>query len=274
MYSYNLRLIFRKVLELELRVRSLVLLLLLASCFAGAQSKLSPDELIAKHLGSIGTAETRAKEKAIAVFGVSMFDGLTTADDHFGHFEGSAKLVSQGELFQYLSDFNSPLYDGELIAWNGKESKIATRGQNRVSYLATFFNRHPYFIRDGLFGGTLNKGWALENTSSHNPKIRFDGLKKYNGRQLLQLTYDPFKSEGALYAKIYFEPDTFRHVATVYLMDEIPRVEERFSEFKTVNGLTIPQKWDIYLTDVDSAAILRWKIQLSEIRVLDSLPTN
>ncbi len=57
-------------------------------------------------------------------------------------------------------------------------------------------------------------------------------------------------------------------------MDEVPRVEERFSEFKTVNGLTIPQKWDIYLTDVESSLILRWKFQLSDIRVLESLPTR
>jgi len=183
--------------------------LLLASHFAGAQSKLSSDELIAKHLNSIGTPEIRGKEKAIAAVGASSFDGITITNNYFGHSEGNAKLVSQGELFQYVSDFKNPLYEGEMIAWNGKQTDIATRGQERVSYLAAFFNRHPYFIRDGLFGGTLNRGWALENTGVHHPNIRFDGLKKYNGRRLLQLTYDPMKSEGALYAKIYLEPDTF-----------------------------------------------------------------
>lgn len=243
--------------------------LLFSSVLAFAADKITPEELIAKHLDSIGTAEMRAKRKAIAVFGKSSFDGLSNAS---GHLDGTAKLVSEGERFQYISEFKSPSYEGESIGWNGKDADSSSFGQLRVSHLAVFFNLHPYFIRDGLFGGVLNSAWAMKTISSHPPKLRIQGLKKYNGRELLQVIYDPKKSEGHLYVKLYFDPETYQHVATVYLMDEIPIVEERFSAFKNVGGLTLPQQWEIYLTEPVQSLVLRWNIQLTEMRVLDSLP--
>jgi hypothetical protein len=243
--------------------------LLFTSGLGIAADHLTPEELIAKHLDSIGTAEMRAKRNAIAVFGRNSFDGLSTAT---GHIEGTAKLVSEGERFQYLSEFKSQSYEGESIGWTGKDADSSSFGQLSISKLAVFFKLHPYFIRDGLFGGVLNSAWAMKTISSHPPKLRMKGIKKYNGRQLLQVIYDPKKSEGHLYVKLYFDPETYQHVATVYLMDEIPIVEERFSDFKTIQGLTLPQHWEIYLTEPVQSLVLRWNIQLTESRVLDSLP--
>jgi hypothetical protein len=84
------------------------LMLTLASGFAA--DKMTPEQLISKHLDSIGSPEIRAKMNAIAVFGKNSLDGLST---EAGHIEGTAKLVSEGERFQFIGEFKSQYYEGE-----------------------------------------------------------------------------------------------------------------------------------------------------------------
>jgi hypothetical protein len=90
------------------------------------------------------------------------------------------------------------------------------------------------------------------------------GREKVNGRELRQVDYTP-KKHTDLEIQLYFEPDTFRHVMTVYSLTISPqmgrseiatarqqetryRLEERFADFKSIDGLTLPEKWTIEFT--------------------------
>src|SRR5208282_5837324 len=99
-------------------------------------------------------------------------------------------------------------------------------------------------------------------------KLQDQGLKKMDGRELRRVDYMPKKSSD-LQIELYFEPDTFRHVMTVYSytiiaterggpaasagrQDRHFRLEERFADFKSIDNLTLPERWTIRFSS-DSA---------------------
>ena len=66
--------------------------------------------------------------------------------------------------------------------------------------------------------------------------------------------------------KLYFEPETHHHVMTVYSVERSPAIvgnpvanarqqeirytlEERFSDFKADNGITLPRQYDLRFTE-------------------------
>jgi len=90
-------------------------------------------------------------------------------------------------------------------------------------------------------------------------------LKKIDGQELHQLRYSPSKRSD-LAISLYFEPETFRHVMTVYELTISPqmgtsdittarqnetryRLEERFADFKAFDGLALPTQWEVRFTE-------------------------
>jgi hypothetical protein len=98
-------------------------------------------------------------------------------------------------------------------------------------------------------------------------KLEDHGLKTIDGRNLRRVDYLPKKSSD-LQIELYFEPETSRHVMTVYSyhvlatggggptasakqQERYYRLEERFTDFRTVDGVTLPGQWRIqYSGDV------------------------
>jgi hypothetical protein len=131
---------------------------------------------------------------------------------------------------------------------------------------------HNEILTEGLWGGTLSTGWALAHLDERLAKLQDRGLKKVNGRELRRVDYTP-KKHSDLEIQLYFEPDTFRHVMTVYSMTISPhmgtsdiatareqetryRIEERFADFKNVDGFTLPEKWTIEFTFENGAGAM------------------
>lgn len=122
-------------------------------------------------------------------------------------------------------------------------------------------------------------------------KLSFEGLKKVDGQELYDLRYRPHKSSD-LEIHLYFDPQTYRHVETVYSYSVSQsfaslapstavgvgpsigavgtsatgstsgaggtaetaaarqqqtryRLTEKFSDFKTADGVTLPTHYDI-----------------------------
>ena len=92
--------------------------------------------------------------------------------------------------------------------------------------------------------------------------MSYDGLKTLEGRELHRLRYRAKKGQDALDIFLYFDPDTFRHVASVYKAsqaqqlgttmessssqpDTYLQMQETFGDFKSVKGLALPTSWTI-----------------------------
>jgi hypothetical protein len=247
----------------------------------GAEPVVKPEQVIANHLNSIGTEQARGVKSRVTE-GSAHFRILTGGS---ANMDGKAVLVSQGRKFQYMTKYPNTEYHGERIIFDGDRDSIAaaTSHQSR-SIFGEFLRTQDAPIREGLLGGVLSTSWPLLNLDDRKAKVTFEGVKKIDGQSLIDLHYKPKKNTD-LDIHLYFDPETYHHVRTVYTMSQragiaqagnpgIPvpgvgqtdassapisrdtsetvsarqsetryRIDEKFSDFATVDGLTLPKRY-------------------------------
>lgn len=179
----------------------------------GANSVSNADELLAQHLNSIASVQSRATLKTRVVQGPVEFKILVGGA---GTLEGKATLVSEGKKFQLMMKLANNDYRGEQFIYDGDKDSVAfsTSRQTR-SALGSFVFVQDAAIREGLLGGELSTAWPLLNLEERKAKISFEGLKKVDGQEVYEVRYRPRKNTD-LDIKLYFDAQTCRHVETVY----------------------------------------------------------
>ncbi len=253
-----------------------LLLLFAVPCFAGDKLKL--DEVIARHLASIGTAEARAAAKSRTAEGSVVMKVIVGGT---GSLQGGGILYSTASTSKFDLRFSAMDYPGESFSLDGGKVDIGTIAPNARSPLGDFMFRHDVILKEGLFGGVLGANWPLLDLSSHNARLRYEGLKKVGRRELHVVSYYANKQDSDLEIKLYFDPETFHHVMTVYSFTVAPslshnqlehgtriyyRVQEEFGNFQVVDGLTLPREWKIrYATEPVSALTYEWTLELNRI---------
>jgi len=310
--------------SLRQQIRIVLCLGLLALPFICFAAELKPEQLIAKHLDSIGTAEARKSVKTRVVQGTAQYKILVGGA---GTLDGKAVMVSEGDKLRLLLKFENNDYKGEQFVSDGSRLEVAaTTSQRSRSPLGDFIYTQNTAIHEGLFGGVLSTAWPLLNLDERKPKLSYEGLKTVDGRQLHLLRYKPKKSSDQT-IDLYFDPETYRHVLTVYSLtvrsqlsqgttyqsaggSNIPvqmtqtstvdqlkgstpdnpnpgssaaqspetaqaqqqntryRIEERFSDFKTADGLTMPTHYDVHFSrELQSGAtsVYEWDVKVSDI---------
>ena len=242
--------------------RGIVLVVLVEVCAVLASSaasgkKLTADEVVQNHLTSIGTAEARAKAVSRMAQGKVAFSERI---QHSLYMEGSAALMSQARRHRCDFKFGSPQYPGEQFVFDGKSHLVATVDQTSRSRLGNFLFLQDEVLREGLWGGVLSTAWPLLRMQESGATVKYTGMRKIDGQQLHEISFVPRKQSqnGELGIKLYFDTETFRHVLTVYSLTMLHAsettydpnqtmviVEERFSEFHEVDGLTLPSRWGV-----------------------------
>lgn len=245
--------------------KQLASLLLLA--FAGPSlflyaADLKPEEVVAKHLDSIGTAQVRSGVKSRVVQGSAVYRILVGGT---GAIDGKYVFASEGQKSDILLKVNTSGYMGEQFICDGDRTSVAgTYPDHRRSEFGTFVLSQDAFLRDNLLGGVWSSGWALLNVEGRKAKLRSEGMKKIDGRDVIAIRYQPKKSTD-LEIILYFDPQTFQHVGSSYKTTESAsliggetatagkqanryQIEERFSDFQTKEGLTLPRHYDLRFT--------------------------
>jgi hypothetical protein len=271
-----------KITRWELHhLASIAVAMLMVGSALGEDSRPSIDELLAKHLDSIGTQEARSAVKSRVVQGTVAFNERIS---NMVHLDGTALLLAQGAKFKCAFQFNSPQYRGEQLVFDGAGVQVAMLDQQARSVLGNFIVNEPEILREGLWGGTLSMGWPLLDVkASGAAKVKLEGEKKIDGRELYEVTYVPKKrsNSGEILIHFYFEPGTFRHVMTVYrLMTAVNQdgtapgdpntstttVHELFGDFQVVDGVTLPAQWEIRIrVEPGKAQEFQWKVAISEV---------
>jgi hypothetical protein len=72
-------------------------------------------------------------------------------------------------------------------------------------------------MKEGLLGGVLSLGWPLLDIEKRNPSLKYNRAK-VDGRELHVIDYNPKGGMNNMKVKLFFEPDTFRHVRTEYML--------------------------------------------------------
>ena len=220
--------------------------------------KLKAEELIARHIESIGKSEALAAVKSRFASGAVT---LTMRVGGSGNLAGEGVMASVGPKLRINIKFPALDYSGEDLAYDG--AKVATgilRSGNR-SALSAFLSQQDAPLKEGLLGGVLSTAWALLRPADQQ-RLEYKGLKKIEGRELHEVSYRPRK--GSLKIVLHFDPATFRHVRTQYSYQiaapvgprEAPTMNqdsyysliEEFDDFREADGLMLPHKYRVQLS--------------------------
>ena len=258
---------------------SLALLVCLSLTASSRADDIKLEEVISKHLDSIGSPEARSSDKGRVILGTAT---ATFRIGGKGQASGPAVLASQGNMSLFGISFDVPEYPRENMGFDGKSLTVADLTPGVRSTLGKFFMTHEMPFREGLLGGTLSTAWPLLDMSSRKATLKYDGMKKIDGRQAYVLRYDP-KNDSGLKTKLYFDAETFHHVRTEYEKrqvqemvtqpgvtqqqgDSLTKLVEDFSDFKTESGLTLPHTYKLQLSieSLKRRVLQDWEFKLSQ----------
>lgn len=223
--------------------------------------KITADELLKKHVASVGTVEDLAAVKSRVFVGTGKMVTKKVTPGAFGQLTGTAQLASVGDMFLFAMLFESPVYPYEKAAYDGKNISVGIP-QGRKTQLAEYLKAQPAILKDGLFGGVLSGGWPLfDMKSKKSAKLEMNGTAKVKDRYCYKVKYSSGKT-GDLKTVLYFDAETFRHVQTIYeytiqerigtsstdrsnSLLEYYTLTESFSDFNIAGKLTVPFTYDI-----------------------------
>jgi hypothetical protein len=250
--------------EVNMRRRWAVALIAVASMtlpMQAAQKKMTPEELVRLHLQALTAGAMPPPGQGRDVKGTV---SATTPARAAGVLPGTFRLTSGGSGSRLMLRFDTDKYEGETFTLEGGKVDIANAEPRTGSRSAVgnFLARNQVIVAEGLLGGVLSSRWPLMDVAGRRAKLTYDGLKTLSGRELHRLRYRAKDNQGNLEVELYFDPATYRHVASVYSSsqaqglggtietssqqaDQYYRIEERFGRFEQVGTLTLPRSWSM-----------------------------
>jgi hypothetical protein len=260
-------------------ITTFLAVLSLLSSSSPAEEKITVEDLLAKHLESMGTAKARASVTTRIISGTSL---VIFRSPPPGQAPGRVVLASQDLKSLLGMRFQNPVYPREEFGFNGSSFVAAYVTPGMRSPLGEFLMTHDVIFKEGLLAGTLSSAWPLLNLTARRPRLEYAGTKKIDGRIVHELKYLPHGGSD-LKIGLFFDDEMFRHVRTIYER-VIPaptgervytNVEERdirykmvenFSDFKNEGGLILPHTYKIELS-VDSKGgtfLAEWQANLTQ----------
>lgn len=245
-----------------------------------AGDKMQPEEIVARHLESIGAAETRASVHSRIAAGTVVATLRAPGTAKFG---GQAVMASDGHKNMIGMGFESAGKFEERFGFDGQDVTVGFARPGVRGYWGDFLLTHQNIIKEGLVGGTLSDAWPLLNSSEKKPKLEYRGIKKIGGKALHELKYIP-RGTSDLEISLFFDTETFQHARTEYtrlisagLGTGRPtryKMVEEFSDFKKESGLTLPHAYKVGL-ELDTRGgtlIVDWEFTLTEFAFNQPIP--
>lgn len=245
--------------------------------------KMKPEEVVAKHLASIGTPDALASVKSRIMVGNSKAFTHSNKINTPVARTGPAQIASEGNKVLLAMIFNSTSYPFEKAGYDGQKLTIGLLESGKRSALGNFLMSYDTIVKQGLIGGALSSAWPLLNLDSKNAKLSYSGTKKINDRQVHELKYMPRNAGGNLQISLFFDAETFRHVRTEYQHviparmgitpeESISQLENRyklveeFSDFKLEDNLMLPHTYKLRLSieEQNNTQVFEWEINLSQ----------
>ena len=248
-----------------------------AFSFSAFSQKMKPEEILAKHLDSIGTPAARAADKTRIMVGDADVVFVTQKS---APAKGRIVMASAGDkMFLGLST-NSVNYPSEKFSFDGNKTKIGYVRTGVRSVLGNFVSSNGVLLEESLLGGTLSTSWALLNMPDKKVKLTYEGTKKIDGRDTYALGY---AAKSDLTITLYFDKETFHHVRSEYrrtssagigtspeqssrFIESRFKITEDFSDFKNEKDLTLPHNYRLnYSVSGQSGTTeIQWNFNFNE----------
>ena len=232
-------------------------------------SNPSPEQLIAEHLKSIGDPAVISQIKSMVFTGnatVNFLLGATGVPNQ----QGTFTVASQGPQFGILMRFpETHTYPGEHFAYDGKVVTVANYAIGYKSPIAEFIHRYNKIMKNGILGGVISNAWPLLDIKDKKATMKVRKTK-LGGTDVYELEYRPKDYHGDMKIRMYFDPETYRHLCTEYKVqtkDDITllgayvrpgdisvaattsetyyTLVESFGGFKKIGDLTVPHSYTL-----------------------------
>lgn len=265
-------------MKLAAIILSLTFLANISGPVAPVADKVKPEELVAKHIEAIGTAEARNSSRSRIVAGTSIMNLKTGGR---GNSTGAALLASQKEKVLLKAEFSSAGYPFEKIGFDGRKLHAKQYSPGVRSPLAEFFMSHETLFSEGLLGGTLSSAWPLLDLAARGPKLQYGGTDKIDGREVHKLKYMP-REGSELKITIFLDAENFQHLRTEYerviaapmggtpgasasMRETRYKLVEDFRDFRKEGGLTLPHTYTIQysVSKLNNPIALDWTFTFS-----------
>jgi hypothetical protein len=283
-------------------------LLLVFLCLPSGDSPFEPtyakdkkptaEEVVAKHLESIGSPEVLAGIKSRSATGlVSLRRPVGTVPQILPESgkrtdDNNLLVASEGRNLGMVMKFYDQDYVGEHLAFDGKDVTIAyvystmkstfaapsnlNRGFVGIpldlnkGLLGGFIDRSKGLLSEGFISGTLSTAWPLLNTAERKCKLQYE-LKDYSGVKLHQLTYIPKSRRNLdkIVVHMFFNFESYRHVMTEYLYMGLTNPEiivlEKFGSYRNVDGLMLPHSYSIEFNVWRGTTPTLWSFEIKQL---------
>ena len=260
--------------------------LLFAVSIAVEAQKLKPEEIIAKHLNSLGTAEKRAALKTFIAVGEVSVEYITQKNQPAS---GRMVIASEGNKLFYGMQLNASDYPQEKFVFDGKKADVAMVRAGTRTLLGNFVQSNNGILSNGILSGPLSTAWPLLDAAQRGGKFSGGSIKKVEGKDAYAVSLSP-KGGSDVDITLYFDAESFQHVRTEYKrsssasMGRTPeqssqmsetryKLTEDFSGYKEFQGLNVPSKYKIhYLSSGQNGTVeIEWKANLSEFAINQAL---
>jgi hypothetical protein len=268
-----------------------VLLFLLLGAALVAATKPAADEIVKRHLAEGLNGAVLAAGQVRDIRGAAQ---VSTPAKAAGALTGSFRVISTAASSRMTLQFNTDLYEGETWAADGPEVEVgfAQPRTSARSALGLFLWVNKAIVGEGLLGGVLNARWPLLDVAGREAKVSYDGLKKLGGRELHRLRYRASQRQGPLQVMVFLEPETYRHIATVYTTSQaqgmgltpetssqqqelVYRLEEWFSDFERFGAITLPKTWTLrYERSGNTTSEWKYELRLESFEEREQKPAG
>lgn len=203
---------------------------------------------------------------------------------------GKAVVVSNLANLFFIISLNSREYPFEKIGFFDGRANLPFVTAGTRSLLGSFLADHQLMLGEGLFTGVMSMRWPLLDVEKKRPKLGGGGTKKVNDRKAYVIDYNPSGGGSPEFTiKLYFDAETFNHIRTEYRYEVQPTdatfgqqnrrgsavaiLTETFSEFKTVEGITLPHYHRVELSNNGNAGMYKntWGVRVVEYRLNQAL---
>lgn len=249
----------------------LVISILAVSAGNAFSQKLKAEDVVAKHLESVGTEAQRAATKNRIALGTVV---VSFRAPNSGRAPGRFVMASEGEKHLIGMMFDGvPNYPQEKLGYDGKNVTVSYVRPGKRSTLGDLFAQYKSVVSQGVVGGSLSAAWPLYNLAESKAKLEYSGMKKAGDKQAHVLKY--VKGGTDMEVSFYFDAETFQHIRTEYTRtiaaqqggvsaagqsptqrdqainqsarqrESRYRLVEDFADFRKEGELTLPHKYKI-----------------------------
>ncbi len=266
-------------------------LVLLAFAFCPVNlfaQKMSAEDILAKHLDSIGSAKNREAVKTRIIISDAEF-----LQQKQNPVKGKFMVASSTDGAVFGINLDAANYRLDTFSYDGKKVRVGYIQPGVRSFLGAFMLSYDTVLKEGLIGGTLSSSWALLNVEGRKAQVTYAGTEKIDGNETYALEFIP-KGGSDITIKMFFDAKNFRHVRTLYsrvigarigsggVNSSASQVEtryklvENFSDFKKFGELTLPSSYKIDYTIIGGAATVNylWKFKVTDASFNQPLGEN